>query len=140
VNPAAARRAELWIAAAVLVVGLWGLVLARQLSLTASRGARIADSVQFSPLGALVVVVLAAVALAGAALGAQKLVLASGAGFAAIAIVTLALLGRQANWLGARGSNVSLLVGAAVGLVVLAAAPREQEATPEHQPDQSAAP
>jgi hypothetical protein len=140
VNPAAARRAELWIAAAVLVVGLWGLALARQLSFTASRGARIADSVQFSPLGALVVVALAALALVGAALGTQKLVLASGAGFAATAIVTLALLGRGANWFGARGSNVSLLVGAAVGLVVLAAAPREQEATPEHQTAQSAAP
>ena len=64
-NPAVARRAELWIAGIVAAVGLWGLVLARDVSLTSDRGARIADSVEFSPFGALVTIALAL--LAGAA-------------------------------------------------------------------------
>ena len=119
-NPAAARRAELWVGGAVAVVGLWGLVLARDVPFTAGRGARIADSVEFSPFGAVVTVALAGLALSGAALGHQRVVLAAGVGFLAAAVAVLAVLGTDTNWFGARGSNVSLLLGAGVGLTVLA--------------------
>lgn len=124
-NAAAARRAELWIAGAVGVVGVWGLVLARELPFTAGRGARIDDAVEFSPFGALVTIGLAALALVSAALGRQRMVLAAGVGFGLAAVAVLLVLGRDANWFGARGSNVSLLLGAGVGLTVLALSPRE---------------
>lgn len=124
-NPAAARRAELWIAGAVAVVGSWGLVLARDLAFTDDRGARIADSVQFSPFGALVTIGLALVAVAGAAFDRQRVVLVAGVAFGLTATAVLLLLGQEANWFGARGSNASLLLGAGVGLAVLAATPRE---------------
>ena len=124
-NPAAARRAELSIAGAVLVVGLWGLVLARHVSFAGPAGARIADSVQFSPLGALVTIGLAVVAIAGAAVDRQAVVLVAAVGFGVAAVAVLLVIGGGANWLGARGSNVSLLLGAGVGLGVLALAPRE---------------
>jgi hypothetical protein len=123
VSPAGVRRAELWIGGAVLAVGTWGLVLARHLDFTTTRGARIDDSVQFSPLGALLTVVLAALALAGAAAGLRRLVLVVGAGFGVMAVATLLVLEKSANVFGARGSNVSLFLGAAVGLVALATAP-----------------
>lgn len=123
-NPAAARRAELCIAGLVAVVGLWGLVLAREVSFTSERGARIADSVEFSPFGALITIGFAVLAGAGAAAGAQRVVLAAGLAFGVAAVAALLVLGTDANWFGARGSNVSMLLGAAVGLVVLALAPR----------------
>lgn len=129
-NPAAARRAELWIAGLVATTGLWGLILARDLPFTDDRGARIADSVQFSPFGALVTIGLAAVAGAGAAAGAQRVVLAAGIAFGINAVAVLLVLGKEANWFGARGSNVSLLMGAAIGLVVLAGAPRAPAGPP----------
>jgi hypothetical protein len=129
VNPAAANRAELVIAGVVLVVGLWGLVLARDVSFAGPAGARIADSVQFSPLGALATIGLAALAIAGAALDRQRVVLVAALGFGVVAVATLLTLGGDANWFGARGSNVSLLLGASVGLAVLALAPRETAAS-----------
>jgi hypothetical protein len=125
VNPTAARRAELWMAGTAGVVGLWGLVLARDLPFTTESGARIADSVQFSPFGALITIGLAGLGLAGAALGLQRVVLAAGVGFGLAAVAVLLVLGKDANWFGARGSNVSLLLGAGAGLTVLASAPRE---------------
>lgn len=79
-NLAAARRVELWIAAAVAAVGPCRLVLARDVPLTADRGARIADSVEFSPFGALVTIALATLALGGAFLGHQRVMLVAGVG------------------------------------------------------------
>lgn len=124
-SPAAARRAELWISGLVAVVGVWGLALARELPFTAGRGARIADSVQFSPFGALATIGLAVLAAAGAALSLQRLVLVTGVAFGVAAVVVLLVLGTDSNWFGARGSNISLLLGAATGLTVLALAPRD---------------
>jgi hypothetical protein len=129
-NPAAARRAELWIAGIVAVVGLWGLVLARDVSFTSDRGARIADSVEFSPFGALLTIALALLAGAGAAAGAQRVVLAAGVAFGLAAMAVVLVLGKEANWFGARGSNVSLLLGASVGLIVLAVAPQATASRP----------
>jgi hypothetical protein len=106
-------------------VGLWGLALARDLPVAGPAGARIADSVQFSPLGALVTVGLAAVSAAGAALDLQWLVLVAGVGFGVATVAVLMTMGGDANWFGARGSNVSLLLGAGVGLTVLVLAPRD---------------
>jgi hypothetical protein len=123
-NPAAARRAELWIAGLVVAAGVWGLVLARDLPFTAERGARIADSVQFSTFGALLTIGLGVLGAAGAAIDIQRVVLAAGVGFMASAVAVLLVLGSDANWFGARGSNVSLLLGAGVGLTLLAVTPR----------------
>jgi hypothetical protein len=129
-NPAAARRAELWIAGIVAVVGLWGLVLARDVSFSSDRGARIADSVEFSPFGALLTIALALLAAAGAAAGAQRVVLAAGVTFGVAAVAVVLVLGKETNWFGARGSNVSLLLGASVGLILLAVAPRATAGRP----------
>lgn len=123
-NAAAARRAELWISGLVAAVGLWGLLLARDITFTGARGARIADSVQFSPFGALVTIGLALLAATGAVLGAERVVLLAGLAFGLTAVVVLLVLGTEANWFGARGSNVSMLIGASAGLVVLAVVPR----------------
>jgi hypothetical protein len=135
VNPAAARRAELWMAGLVLAVGLWGLLLAREVSFAGPKGARIADSVQFSPLGALVTMALALLCLAGAVLDRQRLVLAGGLGFGLAAIAVLVTMGGDANWLGARGSNFSLLLGAGVGLAAVAVTPRNGGVGSEKRPN-----
>lgn len=125
-NPAAARRAELWIAGLLLAVGLWGLVLARDGPFAGPAGTRIADSVQFSPLGALITIGLAAVALVGAAFDLSRVVLAAAGGFGVAAVAVLVALGGS-NSFGARGSNVSLLLGAGAGLAVLSLAPKQTE-------------
>jgi hypothetical protein len=78
---------------------------------------------------------LALLCLAGAVLDRQRLVLAGGLGFGLAAIAVLVTMGGDANWLGARGSNFSLLLGAGVGLAVLAVAPREGGLGSEKGPD-----
>jgi hypothetical protein len=116
-----ARRAELVIAGVALALGIAGLIVASNLPFTASRGELVLRfGPSFNPLGAVVVIVLAALAVAGALLNRQALVFTSAGGFALIGIQVLLQFGRPTNWLGSRGSNLSLSIGMAAGLAVLA--------------------
>lgn len=74
--------------------------------------------------GLAVLVVLGVLALAGGYLSRPLVVLAAGAGFGLAALVQLVQLGRSTNWLDGSGSTFSLLLGLAVGLLVVGAAGR----------------
>lgn len=114
------RRAELVVSIVALVLGIAGAIVARNLSFTEPTGELVLSfGPSFNLLGALIMIVLAALALAGALLGRHGLVLASAGGFLLIAIQVLLQFGRSTNWLGTRGSNLALAVGLGVGLAAL---------------------
>jgi hypothetical protein len=113
----AARRASLVLSGVSLVLGLAGLVVARELAFTAARGEIILGlGVSFNLLGALLTIALSVVAITGALLGNRAVLLAAAGGFAIAAVQVLAQFGRDTNWLGSRGSNLSLFLALAVGL------------------------
>jgi hypothetical protein len=116
---ASVRRSELVISITGLVLGIAGLVAARSLSLTASRGELVLRfGPSFNPLGAMVAIVLAAAALGGALWGRRALVLAATWGFVLVGAQVLLQFGRATNWLGSRGSNLAFAVAMAAGLGV----------------------
>jgi hypothetical protein len=111
------RRSELVISITGLALGIAGLIAAGGLSLTAPRGELVLRfGPSFNPLGAVVTIVLSAVALGGALWGRRALVLASSGGFVLVGIQVLLQFGRATNWLGSRGSNLALAVAMAAGL------------------------
>jgi hypothetical protein len=113
----AARRASLVLSGVSLVLGLGGLVVARELAFTADRGEIILGlGVSFNPLGALLTVALSIVAISGALLGSHPVLLAAAGGYAVAAVQVVAQFGRDTNWLGTRGSNLSMCLALAVGL------------------------
>jgi hypothetical protein len=122
-----ARKGQLTISVASLAVGLAGLIVSRDLSLTASGGEILFGlGVSFNPLGALVTIVLSGLAVAGVLLGNRNLVLVAAAGFVLAAIQVLVQFGGDTNWLGSRGSNLSFDAAAAVGLWSLAWLERQE--------------
>ena len=117
----AARRASLVLSSVSLVLGVAGLVVARELAFTAARGEIILGrGVSFNLWGALLTIALSLLAITGVLLGNRAVVLAAAGGFAVAAVQVLAQFGRDTNWLGTRGSNLSLFLGLAVGLWSLA--------------------
>jgi hypothetical protein len=117
----AARRASLVLSSVSLVLGVAGLVVARELAFTAARGEIILGlGVSFNLLGALLTIALSLLAITGVLLGNRAILLAAAGGFAVAAVQVLAQFGRDTNWLGTRGSNLSLFLGLAVGLWSLA--------------------
>jgi hypothetical protein len=115
-----ARRGQLVISAFALVVGVGGLVVARDTSLTEARGEILFGlGVSFNILGALLTIGLAAVAVTGAAIGNGFFVLVGATGFGLAALQVLVQFGRADNWLGSRGSNLSFCLAVAVGLAAL---------------------
>ncbi len=117
------RRAELVLSLVALAMGLAGLLAARSLSFTAPQGELVLSfGPSFNPLGAVVVILLAALGVAGALLGRRTLLLAAAGGFALVAAQVLLQFGRSTNWLGSRGSNLAFAVGMAAGLGALALA------------------
>jgi hypothetical protein len=64
---------------------------------------------------------LGLVAVVGALTRRRVVIAVAGAGYALAALVQLAQLGRDANWLGGSGSTFSLLLALAVGLLLTAA-------------------
>jgi hypothetical protein len=113
----AARRASLVLSGVSLVLGLGGLVVARELAFTAARGEIILGlGVSFNLLGALLTVALSILAISGALLGSHAVLLAASGGYAVAAVQVVAQFGRDTNWLGTRGSNLSLFLALAVGL------------------------
>ena len=116
------RRVELLVAAVALAAGALALLFARDLAFTSAQGARVGSLFSLNPLGALLTIALAVLALAAAASRAHRLVQAAGAGFLVAAAVQLAQSGRATNWLGGRPSTFSLLLAVAAGLIVLGGA------------------
>ena len=115
-----ARRGQLVISAIALLVGVGGLVVARDTSFTEARGQILFGlGVSFNILGALVTIVLAAVAVAGAGLGNRFLVTLGAAGFGLATLQVMLQFGRDDNLLGSRGSNLSFWLAVAVGLAAL---------------------
>jgi len=115
-----ARRAQLVISVTALSVGLGGLLVARATSFTTARGEVLLGlGVSFNVLGALVTILLAVLAMAGAAMGIRSLVLAGATGFGLAAIQVIFQFGRADNWLGSRGSNLSFWLAVSVGLLTL---------------------
>jgi hypothetical protein len=113
----AARRASLVLSGVSLVLGLGGLVVARDLAFTAARGEIVLGlGVSFNLLGALLTVALSIVAISGALLGSNAGLLAAAGGYAVAAVQVVAQFGRDTNWLGTRGSNLSMFLALAVGL------------------------
>jgi hypothetical protein len=125
------RRAELILSGTAVVVGAGGLLVARDVSFTAARGEILLGlGVSFNPLGALVTIVLAVLALAGAVAGNRVLVLAAAGGFGLATLQVILQFGRADNWLGSRGSNLSFWLALAIGLASLVwLQVREEEAS-----------
>ena len=124
------RRAQLVVCVVALAFALVGLVVARDLGFTARRGALIGPTdfelatLTLNPLGALLSAMLAAVGAVGAWLHRRLLVTIAGGGFLVLAALVLVQWGGPTNWTGGRGSNISLWLGAGVGLLALVSAER----------------
>ncbi|MDQ3480960.1 MAG: hypothetical protein M3423_06480 [Actinomycetota bacterium] len=77
--------------------------------------------------GLVVLVVFGACAVIGGVLAKRALVVFAGAGYAVAAILQLLQFGRSTNWLDGTGSTLALMLGLAIGLLVVGLAPREQD-------------
>ena len=73
---------------------------------------------------AAVMAVLGALGVLGGLVHRVALVIVAGAGLVAAALLQLAQLGRQSNWLGGDGSTVSLMGGLGLGVLVIGLAAR----------------
>ncbi len=125
------RRAEAILAIGGIVIGICGLVVARNVGFTSADGGvlfeRSDDMIwgklfQFSPLGAMVTIGLAALALLGAWLGIRALTFVAAGGFALCAVQVIAQFGRTDNVFGVRGGNLALYFAMSIGLIALALA------------------
>lgn len=84
---------------------------------------RLTDFLTMQVAAIIVIPVLGLVALVGAATGLRLLVFIAGLNFAFFALLQLTQLGGSPNWLGGDGTTFSLLLGLAVGLIVVSAIP-----------------
>ena len=73
----------------------------------------------------VVLVILGACAVIGGATALRPLVLVAGAGYAVATVLQLVQFGRSTNWLNGNGSTFALLLGLAVGLLVVGLSSRE---------------
>lgn len=122
------RRAEMVVSIVALAAGVAGLLVAIGLPFTSSTGETVLGfGISFNPLGAVVMIVLAALGLAGATLQRPTLVLVAAVGFALYALQVVVQFGRDTNWFGSRGSNLSLAIGLAAGLGALALEQRSSD-------------
>ena len=130
-------RAVKVLASLVLVFGLIALVGSSGAPFAGPEGRILPVQAGFySPLGALVVIALAAIGLLGGVTRAVTLVYVSAFGFSAAALLVLVQVGSATNWLGGRGSTMSFLMAAGVGLLALALASRSVESGTRVQPTQ----
>lgn len=119
------RTAALVLGALGVIGGLAGLSFSSGQAVTAAEGARIGAFMHLNPLGAIVSIVLGVVALAGAGLRLQPVVLAAAAGWLAAAVLTVVQSGREPNWLGGTAATLSFFLAVGAGLLALAIAPDE---------------
>lgn len=117
------RKAQLVIATVALVSGIIGYLAAASIAFTAAKGAILGSLMSFNRLGAVISIVLAALALVGVKSGAKTLVAGAGGGFLLAAVVQLIQAGASTNLLGGRPSTFSFFLAVGAGLVVLAVPP-----------------
>jgi hypothetical protein len=121
-------RSQLVISVAALTTGIVGLFLALDEAFTSDEGEIIGGlGVSFNPLGAAVAIVLAGISVAGFLLRRRTLVLAAAVGYAFTALQVLVQFGRDPNWFGSRGSNLSFALAVSIGLSAILFATRGSE-------------
>ncbi len=113
------RRASMVITLSALATGLLGLIITRDLALTARRGKYVWALVSMNRLGALVTVALCVLALSGAAKRSRAPLALAGGGFALAAATQLFQMGASTIWFGGRANTFSFFLAAAAGLLVL---------------------
>jgi uncharacterized membrane protein YphA (DoxX/SURF4 family) len=126
----AARRAHIVLGGAAVGVGVLGLIVARSTDFAAKQGALLGwkfgelKVLWFNPLSALLTIAFGALVIAGAVLRQRVLVLAGGAGFAALTVL-VALLWRDgaSGWtggfLGATGGTMGFWLAVAIGTLAV---------------------
>jgi len=82
----------------------------------------------------VVLVILGACAVIGGATALRPLVLVAGAGYAVATVLQLVQFGRSTNWLNGNGSTFALLLGLAVGLLVVGLSSSTRPATTQADP------
>lgn len=102
---------------AALVVGVAALV-SSLFALTTGRPAPV-DLVHVGGPGVVVLLVFGVAAVLGGVLHRPTLVVVAGAGLIVAALLQLAQLGRQANWLSGNASTLSLMGGLGLGLLAI---------------------
>lgn len=130
--PDPGRRAGMVLSGFVLAAGAAGLWYARSLEFTEPEGAFVfpfsddyvwARQAQFNPLGALVTMATAVVALVGVVLRKRAIILAAALASLSAAAFTVVDLSRTEPVLGGRGGNVALLLALSLGLAALELTP-----------------
>ncbi len=133
-NEAQARRAGLLIGGGVVLVGLIGLWLSRDLGWTESPGELVlpyrddyvwAKHFSFNPLLAIVTLVAGVLTVVGFAADLRLARRAAVLGCAVLAVAINVDLSSNHQVLGSRGGNVALMLMVAVGLVTLELTPRQ---------------
>ncbi|MGH9155420.1 MAG: Rv1678 family membrane protein [Acidimicrobiales bacterium] len=131
------RAAQVTIAAVALGVGTVAVLRTGHVGFDSRRSVPLIDSrlvdgalLTFNRAGALVVLVLGIVALAGALARWRSLVLVVVGGFTLVVVQVLAQYGRAVNLLGTNGSNLSFALAAAVGLATLSLCSTRRSARP----------
>lgn len=120
----ATRRAVLALGVIALVGGIAGLAYSSGQDLTAPRGARVGEFMHLNPLGSIISIVLALVALAAGWWRSHGLTLAASAGFWACVVLVALQANREPNLLGGTASTVAFHLGLAAGLLALALSER----------------
>lgn len=115
-------RAAWWLALAALPFALFAL-----------GGPVTVHLVKVTGPALVVLLVLCALAAAGARTGRGVLIMAAAAGLLLAALVQLAQNGRGTNWLGGDGSTYAVLLGFGVGLLALGLG-RRALTSPPHAP------
>ncbi len=118
-------RPVMTLSGAGLVIGLIALIASSGGSFAGPEGALLPVQLGFySPAGAVVTLVLAAIALLGGVARQPVIVAVAGVGFLLAAVLVLFQAGSETNWLGGRGSTMSFFIAMGVGLLVLAVSSR----------------
>lgn len=111
-----------------LAIGLIALIASSGSPFAGPEGALLPVQLGFySPLGAIVTLALAAIALLGGVSREPVIVVVAGLGFLAAASLVLVQAGGGTNWLGGRGSTMSFFLAIGIGLLALALASRTTE-------------
>ncbi len=135
-NETRARRAGLLIGGVVVLVGLAGLWLGRDLGWTESPGELVlpyrddyiwAKHFSFNPLLALVTLAAGVLTVVGFAADLRLARVAAMIGCALLAVAVNVDLSSNDQVLGSRGGNVALMLMVVVGLVTLELTPRQSE-------------
>lgn len=129
------RRFALAMAVVAILLGAIGFVYALDARIDSPGGVRVltgqflggGELLFLNRIGALVTIVLGALALAGSVSRRRQLLLAAGVGFGAAALLTLVQTGGDTNWLGGRASTFAFFLAGAAGFAILSRTSRPNE-------------